>query len=65
MHLLHSKAKFGDYARWHSHLHALVADGLFLESGYFFCDAEDEYPAAHRIIPRSCFKDVEKREADR
>lgn len=27
---------FGDYARWHSHLHALVADGLFLESGYFF-----------------------------
>jgi hypothetical protein len=27
---------FGDYARWHSHLHALVADGLFLQSGYFF-----------------------------
>ncbi|MCP3955925.1 MAG: transposase, partial [Desulfobacterales bacterium] len=27
---------FGDYARWHPHLHALVADGLFLESGYFF-----------------------------
>jgi hypothetical protein len=21
---------------WHPHLHALVADGLFLESGYFF-----------------------------
>ncbi|MCP3954871.1 MAG: hypothetical protein GY697_22020 [Desulfobacterales bacterium] len=28
--------KFGAYARWHPHLHALVADGLFLESGYFF-----------------------------
>jgi len=27
---------FGDYARWHPHLHALVADGLFLESGFFF-----------------------------
>ncbi|HKJ64311.1 MAG TPA: transposase [Desulfopila sp.] len=27
---------FGDYARWHPHVHALVADGLFLESGYFF-----------------------------
>ncbi len=27
---------FGDYSRWHPHLHALVADGLFLESGYFF-----------------------------
>lgn len=27
---------FGDYARWHPHLHALVADGVFLDSGYFF-----------------------------
>lgn len=27
---------FGDYGRWHPHLHALVADGLFLESGYFY-----------------------------
>lgn len=27
---------FGDYVRWHPHLHALVANGLFLESGYFF-----------------------------
>ena len=26
---------FGDYVRWHPHLHALVADGLFLESGSF------------------------------
>ena len=31
---------FGDSACWHPHLHALVAEGLFLESGYFnghFC----------------------------
>jgi hypothetical protein len=27
---------FGDYGRWHPHLHALVADGLFLDSGYFY-----------------------------
>jgi hypothetical protein len=27
---------FGDYVRWHPHLHALVADGFFLESGCFF-----------------------------
>lgn len=24
---------FGDYANWHPHLHAMVADGLYLESG--------------------------------
>ncbi len=30
------KHTVGDYARFHQHLHALVADGLFLESGYFF-----------------------------
>lgn len=27
---------FGEYLRWHPHLHALVADGLFLESVHFF-----------------------------
>lgn len=27
---------FGDYARWHPQLHALVANGLFLDSGYFY-----------------------------
>jgi len=26
---------FGDYARWHPHLHAVVADGVFLPSGTF------------------------------
>lgn len=36
---------FGDYARWHPHLHALVADGLFIESGYFFVMPKvDLYP---------------------
>jgi hypothetical protein len=27
---------FGDYAKWHSHVHALVADGLFTETGNFY-----------------------------
>lgn len=26
---------FGDYARWHPHIHTLVADGLFFEPGTF------------------------------
>lgn len=26
---------FGDYAKWHPHVHALVADGLFTETGFF------------------------------
>jgi hypothetical protein len=27
---------FGDYSRRHPHVHALVTDGLFTESGYFY-----------------------------
>ncbi|GAB4275434.1 MAG: hypothetical protein Kow00111_28770 [Thermincola ferriacetica] len=27
---------FGDYCRWHPHIHAIVSDGLYTESGYFF-----------------------------
>ncbi len=26
---------FGDYGRWHTHLHLLVVDGLFMPSGNF------------------------------
>jgi hypothetical protein len=28
---------FGDYARFHPHLHAIVADGLFRPDGTFYC----------------------------
>lgn len=28
---------FGDYARFHPHLHAIVADGLFRPDGAFYC----------------------------
>jgi hypothetical protein len=27
---------FGDYAKWHQHVHALVSDGLFTDTGYFY-----------------------------
>ena len=27
---------FGDYAKWHSHIHSIVADGLFRRSGVFY-----------------------------
>jgi hypothetical protein len=27
---------FGDYGKWHPHLHLLVADGLFFETGSFY-----------------------------
>jgi Zn finger protein HypA/HybF involved in hydrogenase expression len=27
---------FGDYARWHPHVHVLLADGLFREKGVFY-----------------------------
>jgi len=28
---------FGDYPRFHPHLHAIVADGLFRPNGTFYC----------------------------
>jgi hypothetical protein len=27
---------YGDYGRWHPHLHLLVADGLFMPNGSFY-----------------------------
>jgi hypothetical protein len=27
---------FGDYAKWHPHIHSIVADGLFGRSGIFY-----------------------------
>ena len=60
---------FGDYARWHSHLHALVADGLFLESGYFFVmpkvDLRPLREIFRALVSRPCLEDVEKRRANR
>ena len=39
---------FGDYARFHPHLHAIVADGLFRKSGSFY------------VLPRCEMKQLEE-----
>jgi hypothetical protein len=39
---------FGDYARFHPHLHAIVADGLFRRGGSFY------------VLPRCEMKQLEK-----
>ncbi len=28
---------FGDYAKWHPHIHSLTVNGLFDECGVFYC----------------------------
>jgi hypothetical protein len=37
---------FGDYARFHPHLHAVVADGLFGPNGTFYCLPERDLKEA-------------------
>lgn len=32
---------FGDYAKWHPHVHSITADGLFDERGVFYCMPKD------------------------
>ncbi len=32
---------FGDYAKWHPHIHSITADGLFDERGVFYCMPKD------------------------
>jgi hypothetical protein len=27
---------FGDYARWHHYIHAIIADGIFTDNGAFY-----------------------------
>jgi hypothetical protein len=39
---------FGDYARFHPHLHAIFADGLFRKSGSFY------------VLPRCEIKQLEE-----
>ncbi len=51
---------FGDYARWHPHLHALVADGLFLESGYFFVMPKVDLRPLREIFRALVLKMLEK-----
>ena len=41
---------FGDYARFHPHLHAIVADGLFRPNGTFYCLPERDIKALEEIF---------------
>jgi len=51
---------FGDYARWHPHLHALVADGLFLESGYFYVMPKVDLQPLAELFRASVLKMLKK-----
>jgi hypothetical protein len=51
---------FGDYARFHPHLHALVADGLFLESGYFFVMPKVDLRPLQELFRAHVFKMLKK-----
>jgi len=51
---------FGDYSRWHPHLHALVADGLFTESGYFYVMPKVDLRPLAEIFRASVLKMLEK-----
>ncbi len=51
---------FGDYARWHPHLHALVADGLFTESGYFYVMPKVDLQPLAELFRASVLKMLQK-----
>jgi hypothetical protein len=53
---------FGDYARWHPHLHALVADGLFLDSGYFYVMPKVDIHRCAELFRASVLKMLKKEE---
>jgi ribosomal protein S27E len=51
---------FGDYSRWHPHLHALVADGLFSESGYFYVMPKVDLRPLAELFRASVLKMLQK-----
>lgn len=51
---------FGDYAKWHPHLHALVADGLFTESGYFYVMPKVDLRPLAELFRASVLKMLQK-----
>ena len=56
-----STQTFGDYARWHPHLHALLADGHFLESGYFFVMPKMDLRPLRELFRADVLKMVKKK----
>jgi hypothetical protein len=51
---------FGDYSRWHPHLHTLVADGLFTESGYFYVMPKVDLRPLAELFRASVLKMLQK-----
>jgi hypothetical protein len=45
---------FGDYGKWHPHLHLLVADGLFSESSTFFVMPWIDLQPLQELFPPPC-----------
>lgn len=59
---------FGDYAKWQTHIHSIVADGLFRRSGMFYVMPKINIsPVADcgRIISGQCAVNAERRRPDR
>lgn len=51
---------FGDYSRWHPHVHALVADGLFTESGNFYVMPKVDLRPLAELFRASVLKMLQK-----
>lgn len=51
---------FGDYTKWHPHLHALIADGLFTESGYFYVMPKVDLQPLAELFRASVLKMLQK-----
>jgi hypothetical protein len=53
---------FGDYIRWNPHVHSLVADGLFTESGYFYVMPRVDLQPLAELFRASVLKMLQKEE---
>ncbi|MGK2944322.1 MAG: IS91 family transposase, partial [Desulfuromonadales bacterium] len=51
---------FGDYGRWHPHLHLLVADGLFMPNGSFHVMPEISLRPLQKLFRASVLKMLKK-----
>ena len=46
----HEKHIVGDYTKWHPHIHAIVADGLFHRRGVFYVMAKVPVKPLHHQL---------------
>ena len=55
---------FGDYARWHPHIHVLLADGLFRENGVFYVMPKIDIDPLAKLFRANVLKMLKKEETD-